>query len=101
MIGIDEMTIGVDKGGMGSYKDQLKADLLTSVAEKLDTAENNIDTSLKSGWRGASEEKFEKDLKEQIKKIKEDLADEYRDVESRLDDLQNFYYKEDELLAED
>ena len=100
MIGIDEMTIGVDKGGIESYKEQLKADLLTSVSDQLDSSQEAIVTAIKAGWRGASEEKFERDLDEAIKAIKRDLKEEYDDVSARIDDLQSYYYAEDSKLAE-
>ncbi len=99
-IGIDDMTIGMSGQGMEDYSDMLKIKILDEMKSELHTQQDAIIKSVQGGWRGKSEEKFEKLLDDEIEKIIEDLEAEYKDLEGKLQDTRKFYEDQDEKLAE-
>lgn len=98
MIGMEDLTIGVSTPGMESYVDALRAELLVGVGTKLNTSVTNIKTTLKTGWQGISEERFEKHLDDEVELIKSDLSAEFNDLMARLQELTKMYFDEDEQL---
>ena len=76
-------------------------ELLTKTADDLNTAYDTIKTSVDMAWQGASAEKFKNDLRNMIDAIIEDLGHEYQDLDSRLKELEQFYYDQDRMLAEE
>lgn len=99
-IGIEDMTIGVSGKGMDDYADMLKMKILEDMKTELENQQEAIEKSVRSGWRGKSEETFEKLLDDEISKIKEDLEKEYADLAGKLQNTGKYYIDQDEKLAE-
>lgn len=99
-IGIEDMTIGVSGKGMDDYADMLKVKILDEMKHELETQQEAIVKSVQSGWRGKSEERFEKLLDDEIEAIEEDLEKEYADLTGKLQDTGKYYVDQDEKLAE-
>lgn len=99
-IGIEDMTIGVSGRGMEDYSEMLRTKILREISEELETQRDAIIKSVQSGWRGRSEEGFERLLRDEVRKITEDLEHEYADLEGKLQDTGKYYVDQDEKLAE-
>lgn len=99
-IGIEDMTIGVSGRGMEEYSEMLRTRILTEISEELENQQEAIINSVRSGWRGNSEERFERLLGDEIDNIIEDLEHEYADLEGKLQDTGKYYVDQDEKLAE-
>lgn len=95
---ISEMTTGMSSGGMQQYLENIKAEILTSVTEKLDTARDEINKSLRTAWVGQSEQRFETLLTDAVENLKTELKAEYNALESRLNELQNNYFNQENAL---
>lgn len=96
-VDIETMTQGVSKVGMTSYIDALKISLLDEVKSKLEDV-NAIQVAVDAGWQGKSRDKFFELFEESINKIEEDLKNEFNDLNGRLNELANNYYKQDSDL---
>lgn len=99
-IGIEDMTIGVSGKGMDDYSDMLKTKILNEMKTELEAQCDAIINKVREGWRGHSEVKFEKLLKDEIEQIIDDLKDEYRDLQGKLYDTNKYYIDQDEKLAD-
>lgn len=99
-IGIEDMTIGVSGKGMDDYADMLKIKILEEMKTELENQKEAIVKSVQNGWRGKSEERFEKLLDDEIDKIIEDLEREYADLAGKLHDTSKYYVDQDEKLAD-
>lgn len=100
-LGIDSLSIGVSATGMSEYKEALKADLLVATKTKLEEERNNIMNVINTGWQGVARNRFENQLKKMCDDIGTDLEAEYKDLEARLDELETFYFNQDQSLLED
>lgn len=99
-IGIEDMTIGVSGKGMDEYADMLRIKILEEIKSELENQQDAIVKSVQAGWRGKSEERFEKLLDDEVEKIKEDLEREYADLSGKLHDTSKYYSDQDEKLAD-
>ena len=99
-IGIEDMTIGVSGRGMEEYSEMLRTKILTEISEELETQREAIINSVRTGWRGSSEERFERLLRDEIEDIIDDLRQEYADLEGKLQDTGKYYVDQDEKLAD-
>ena len=96
-LGISSLTTGISKSGMAQYEEDLKTNVLTNVETKIEDVEAVI-TAINGGWQGESRDRFLKDFENVRKKLIEDLKDEYKDVQNRLDELQDNYFRQDKNL---
>lgn len=94
---IDTMTEGISKQGMTQYIEDLRIDLLNTVKEKLE-AVGEIQSAVDAGWQGKSRDKFFEMFEKSIEIIEDDLEAEFKDLQSRLNELANNYYKQDSDL---
>jgi len=99
-LGIGDLSIGVSTAGLQTYKDGLRASLLTTVSEKIDNIDA-INTELNRGWQGVSRDKFDVKFQGIRDMIKQDLAGEYANLEARLDELAYDYIKQDQNMIAD
>lgn len=97
-LGMDSLSIGVSTSGMDTYREQLKADLLDKTVEKLNAELDAILQVINTGWQGVARDRFEKQLRDMCDKIGADLSAEYADLSARLDELQAFYFEQDQKL---
>ena len=97
-LGIGEMTTGMSASGMEQYLENIKAEILTSVTEKLDTARDEIIKSLKTAWVGQSEQRFETLLTDAVEDVKTELNAEYNALASRINELENNYFNQENAL---
>ena len=95
----DGVTEGIDRDAMQTYLENLKIELLDTVKEQIDNVEDIIGT-INSGWQGASRDAFLKQFAAARGRIKDDLSKEYSDLMTRFQELEEFYYKQDELLMD-
>lgn len=99
---LEELDLGVSKGGMDAYKDALQAKLLQGAATRIDDLYNEISDVVDTGWVGTSKDRFMAQLKTICEDIKLDLHAEYDDLSARLDEVVAFYVNEDTaIISED
>lgn len=96
-LAIADMTTGVDVKGLSTYKETLRAKVLTAVSIKINDV-SAIESALNSAWQGESRDAFDALFKEKREAIIADLEAEYRDIENRLDELANDYLSQDKAL---
>ncbi len=96
-IGIGDLDIAVSESGIEDYMDALKLDI-DRICDGLDEERKKIDEKLDAIWVGESKDVFQKNLKKEVKKLKNDLDDEYKDLRNRLRDLANFYFDVDKNM---
>ena len=84
---------------MNTYRENLKMHLLTETINKMDDVDDII-TATRNCWSGVSCENFLDTFTDTRAAIAEDLRKEYADLESRINDLQNMYYKQDMDMTE-
>ncbi|HIQ64446.1 MAG TPA: hypothetical protein IAC85_01780 [Candidatus Faecenecus gallistercoris] len=97
-LSINEMTTGMSVAGMEQYLENIKAEVLTSVTNQLDTARDEIIKSLKTAWVGQSEERFETLLTDAVEDVKTELNAEYNALASRISELENNYFNQENAL---
>ena len=95
----DGVTEGIDRDAMKTYLDNLKIDLLDTVSEQID-AVSEVTEAINAGWQGAARDAFLKQFLTQRSAIKSDLEQEYKDLMARFNELQEFYYKQDEQMMD-
>lgn len=96
-IGIGDLDIAVSETGIEDYMEALKLDI-DEICKGLDDEQKNIMTKVDEIWVGKSRDAFEKELKDEVKRLQDDLAEEYKDLKHRLVDLANFYYDVDKNM---
>lgn len=96
----NEATYGVNPASVYTYIGSIKADVLDTVANKLNDTEEII-SALRAGWNGTSETIFEQKLAENIQIIIDDLNKEYVDLKAKMQELANMYIQQDNLMMED
>ena len=97
-LSINEMSIGMSVAGMQDYLENIKAEILTNVTNQLDTARDEITKSVRTAWVGQSEQRFETLLSEAVEDLKVELNAEYNALASRLNELQNNYFNQENAL---
>ena len=96
-LSIEDLTTGISKSGMEQFQEDIKINILVNISEKIeDVAE--LEAAINAGWQGASRDRFLKDFKEVRKAIIADLKEEYKDVEARLEEVKNNYFRQDNNL---
>lgn len=96
-IGIGDLDIAVSETGIEDYMDALKLDI-DRICDGLDEQRGKIMEQIDLIWVGKSRDAFEKELEKEVKNLKSDLRDEYKDLKHRLIDLANFYYDVDKNM---
>ena len=96
-LGIGDLSIGVDSKGMAQYISDLKAEILKTVGTAIDDV-NDVTTAINSCWQGKSKETFLKDFAKTRELIKDDLEKEYKDLKARLQELESFYFEQDQKM---
>ena len=97
-LSINEMSTGMSVAGMQDYLENIKAEILTNVTNQFDTARDEITKSVRTAWVGQSEQRFETLLSEAIEDLKVELNAEYNALASRLNELQNNYFNQENAL---
>ena len=97
-LSINEMSTGMSAAGMAQYLENIRAEILTNVSEKLDTARDEIIKSLKTAWVGQSEQRFETLLTDAVEDVKTELNAEYNALASRMSELENNYFNQENAL---
>lgn len=98
-LGIDTLTIGIDSNGMQNYRESLRIDLLQSTEQKINEF-TEVEAAINNCWQGLSRDYFLDSFEDMRQRIIQDLEAEYRDLENRLVDLEEMYYKQDlEMLG--
>ena len=98
-LGIDDLTIGVSSEGMENYIEELKADILVKVKDKIQDIDPVV-KAINNCWQGKSKENFLKDFSRVTNTICDDLEAEYNDLKNRLDELKSFYYEQDQKMMD-
>ncbi|MBE6155825.1 MAG: hypothetical protein E7164_03605 [Firmicutes bacterium] len=96
-LGIGDLTIGVSTTGLENYKAGLKAELLTTVEEKINDY-SAVKSALDKGWQGVSRDNFERQFENMRKQVIEDLRLEYANIEARIEELANKYIRQDQSM---
>lgn len=97
----DEFDVGVSKDGAEKFLEAVKANILTDMESVLGgEAAEAVQKALDDGWTGDSKNKFITDLNAAVKAIKEDLEKEYTDLETRVNELANTFYKQDQEMLD-
>lgn len=95
----ESMTEGISADGMATLLENLKASILTEVAQQLeDTAE--METAFKSGWQGEARDAYLENFKKAITAVKDDLEAEYNDLVQKFQELQENYFNADKNLVD-
>lgn len=97
-LSIGEMTTGMSAAGMEQYLENIKAEILTKVTSQLDTARDEIIKSLRTAWVGQSEQRFETLLADAVEDLKTELNAEYNALASRIRELENNYFNQENAL---
>ena len=95
----DGVTEGIDRDAMKTYLENLKVELLDTVSEQINAVSDVIET-INSGWQGEARDKFLRQFASQRSAIIDDLSKEYKDLMARFNELQEFYYKQDEEMMD-
>lgn len=95
----DDVSQGISKEGMQQYMENLQADLLTKVNEKLEETDG-ISQAIARGWQGQSRDKFLDQFEKGIRAVQSDLQSEYSDLMMRLSELTSNYYSQDAKMVD-
>lgn len=98
-VGISDLTMGVSKSGMAKYKEDLKTNVLVKVSDKINDVTTVI-TAIEAGWQGISRDNFLTDFAAARGSICADLKEEYNDLQARLEELEDSYFRQDASLYE-
>lgn len=96
-LAITDLEIGVSTEGLEGYLAKLEADLLTSVATKIDDI-TNVTTALDAGWQGVARDRFDAQFTAMREKVKTDLQAEYANLVARLQELATDYVTQDQNM---
>ena len=94
------VSVGISRAGMAKYIENLHANVLLKVEEKLRATEP-VTQALNECWQGASRDKFLTKFGKTIDDVVEDLEEEYKDLIARLRELQHHYFEQDNKMLED
>ena len=97
---LEDMTIGISKKGMESYREQLEHDLLISVVNEINDTEA-LEEAINKNWQGAARDRFIDDFNSARVEIGQDLKKEYNDLSARLTELESNYFAQDYMMIED
>ena len=96
-LSIGDITLGVSHKGMHQWREDIKAELLSTSQQKIRDA-GNVEKEIAAGWQGVSEEKFMKDFKKAREMICDDLEKEYNVLKKRLEEVEDSYFDIDKKL---
>lgn len=95
-LGIEDLEIGISAGGMKDYMNSLQMNI-KDVNKAIDNF-TDTENAIRGAWQGVACDKFIKDFKKTREDVKADMQKEYKDVENRLAELRNNYYKQDQNM---
>jgi uncharacterized protein YukE len=93
------MTVGVSASGMENYREELKSVVLIDTSTLIDDV-SGIESALNAGWQGASKDAFLQKFAQHREALKGELAAEYQDLENRLEELQSFFFNQDQKMID-
>lgn len=93
-LGIDSLTIGVSHAGMEAYRDALRVELLQTTRDLINDF-SEVESSINSCWQGQARDKFLDIFRQTREQIANDLEAEYNDLNSRIQELEYAYFKQD------
>ena len=96
-LSIGDITLGVSHKGMHQWREDLKAELLSTSKSKIRDA-GGVEKEIAAGWQGKSEEKFMKDFEKAREMICDDLDKEYKNLKARLEEVEDSYFDIDKKL---
>lgn len=97
-LGIGDLTIGVSKQGMEQYREEVRLEMFDNTISVIRDDFQEVVNEINLAWQGTSRDKFIESMINQIEKICYDLESEKQDLDSRLEELEDNYFKEDENL---
>lgn len=95
----DDVSQGISIKGMEEYIQNLQADLLTKVNEKLEDTDA-MSQAIARGWQGQSRDNFLVSFERGIRAVQSDLQAEYSDLMYRLSELTKNYYDQDKNMVD-
>ncbi len=98
-LGIGDLTNGVSAGGAYDYVDGLNTKAINGAIKALQNT-TGVKSKLQSGWQGAAEANFEKNLDNAVKTVVDTLDLIKDNIESLVSDLVEDMAKQDEKLVE-
>lgn len=98
-LGIGDLTHGVSSNGAYDYVDGLNTGAINGAIKALQNT-TNVKAKLQSGWQGAAEANFEKNLDNAVKTVTDTLEIIKDNIESLISDLVEDMAKQDEKLVE-
>lgn len=93
---ISSLTTGVSKEGLRTYMEELKTNVLLEMSRELDNT-NDVIQAINNCWEGQSKTRFLDNFSKIREEIKNDLALEYSNLESKLESLANGMYVLDQF----
>ena len=96
--GMDNVTIGFDAAGLEKYIENLRLNILEEVIKTIDNGWDPVNEAINDAWTGASKDAFVNDFAKTIGEVKEHLTYEFAEIESRLRDIQTFYFNQDQNM---
>lgn len=99
-LGIGDVSIGVSVGGMAQYKQDIQAHLLTETRAQLEEM-SELEAALAKGWQGVSHDRFLASFKATTQDLATEMELEYNDLMSRLEELEAYYFNQDENLVQE
>ena len=100
-LGIEDLTIGVSRAGMEQYREDVKLEMFDSTIQAMRAHFTDIERALAQGWQGVSKDRFVEGMRKTIEQICEDLEEEKIDLDNRLKELEDDYFKEDNGLIQE
>ncbi len=100
-LNIGDLDYGISAKGVKDYIEKINYIVLTSVRDIIDEEQKNVMTALDKGWAGEARQKFDQLFNKQCLDLKSALFYEYKDLESRLNELANDFVNQDRNMMLD
>lgn len=95
---IADLSIGTDKAGTETYLEDIKAQVLTNVKEKINDF-GAVETAIKGAWQGVSRDRFLEVFEGRREKTCAALEAEYEDIKLKIRSISAGIAKIDEEIA--
>ena len=99
-LGISDLSIGVSKQGMETYREEVKLEMFDNTINTIRDNFQEVVDAINLAWQGKSRDKFVESMDKKIEQICTDLESEKKDLDNRLQELEDNYFKEDENLMQ-
>ena len=94
----DSLEYGFSASGLKELDNDLNQLLYDDIVEALDNMLKEVEDQLDKCWQGESKDRYVSDLEDRVEVVKDEIEDEYKDLQSRFEDLSKFYANQDENL---